>query len=243
MGATAHTATDRNAAGRFGRGSLLLLLALVLPAVLAGGLGLTRELLDQVRTRYGWSAYQRVLDWRELMDDYRDRDIPHQLQAVNRFFNEIRFLDDQEHWRQRDYWATPLEFLATNGGDCEDYSIAKYFTLRELGIPEDSLRITYVKALELDQAHMVLAYYPQPDAEPLILDNLKDKILPAAEREDLVPVYTFNGKGLWLSVERGRGRQLGGGNGMGRWKELMLRMRKDFGDDVVQPPGAEGDKS
>ncbi|WP_197479414.1 transglutaminase-like cysteine peptidase, partial [Oleiphilus sp. HI0132] len=81
-------------------------------------------------------------------------------------------------------WATPLEFLATNAGDCEDFSIAKYFTLREMGIPDDMIKITYVKALELNQAHMVLAYYPTPDAEPLILDNLINEIKPAGQRTD-----------------------------------------------------------
>ena len=59
------------------------------------------------------------------------------------------FEDDDQHWHQADYWATPIETLASNGGDCEDFSIAKYFTLRELGVAEQCLRLTNVNALSL----------------------------------------------------------------------------------------------
>ncbi len=114
------------------------------------------------------------------------------LQTVNSFFNRIPFLSDATHWSAEDYWATPAETVASNGGDCEDYSIAKYFLLREFGVPVERLRITYVKAIKLNQAHMVLAYYAAPGAEPLILDNLEDRVRPASDRPDLVPVYSFN---------------------------------------------------
>ena len=114
------------------------------------------------------------------------------LQAVNSFFNRIPFLPDNVHWGAEDYWATPAETVASHGGDCEDYSIAKYFLLKEYGVPVERLRITYVKAVKLNQAHMVLAYYAAPGGEPLILDNLDDRVRPASEREDLVPVYSFN---------------------------------------------------
>jgi len=94
------------------------------------------------------------------------------LQTVNSYFNRIPFLPDSTHWSAEDYWATPAETVASDGGDCEDYSIAKYFLLKEFGVPVERLRITYVKAVKLNQAHMVLAYYAAPGSEPLILDNL-----------------------------------------------------------------------
>ncbi len=81
-----------------------------------------------------------------------------------------------------------MELLTTNGGDCEDFSIAKYLTLRAMGVPDDQLRIIYVKALELNQAHMVLAWYKTPGSDPLILDNLINDIKPASQRNDLEPV-------------------------------------------------------
>ncbi len=114
------------------------------------------------------------------------------LQTVNTFFNRIPFLSDAVHWSAEDYWATPAETVGSHGGDCEDYSIAKYFLLKEFGVPVERLRITYVKAVKLNQAHMVLAYYAAPGAEPLILDNLDDRVRPASDRPDLIPVYSFN---------------------------------------------------
>jgi predicted transglutaminase-like cysteine proteinase len=130
-----------------------------------------------------------------------------------------------------DYWATPTEMLASNGGDCEDYSIAKYFTLLALGVNIDKLRITYVKARNLppaEQAHMVLTYYAKPDAIPLVLDNLVPEIKPASERADLLPVYSFNGDGLWLAKERGSGRVEGGSAKISLWTQLNSRMGKEF---------------
>lgn len=114
------------------------------------------------------------------------------LQIVNDQLNRIPWKTDQSHWGQVDYWATPAESVASNGGDCEDYAIAKYYLLKELGVPLERLRITYVKAMKLNEAHMVLAYYARPDADPLILDNLDKRVSPASERPDLVPVYSFN---------------------------------------------------
>lgn len=182
------------------------------------------QIIKQVSEKFGDKAASRLRFWQKTVLDAKNNTEAEQLEIVNRFFNQVRFLSDQEHWQREDYWATPLELLATNGGDCEDYSIAKYFTLRELGIPDDKLKITYVKAVQLNQAHMILAYYDFPGAEPLILDNLVDEILPASERPDLVPVYSFNGEGLWLSkLSSQEGKRLGNANKLDSWKDLMTR--------------------
>ncbi|MGI9537482.1 MAG: transglutaminase-like cysteine peptidase, partial [Desulfocapsaceae bacterium] len=117
-----------------------------------------------------------------------------------------------------------VEFLAQNGGDCEDFSIAKYFTLKKLGVDETKLNLTYAKAVELNQAHMVVTYYGQPEAEPLILDNLIDEIKPASLRPDLLPVFSFNGIGLWLAKERGRGKLVGNSSRYKHWQDLLGRM-------------------
>lgn len=116
------------------------------------------------------------------------------LQLVNDEINSrVKWLDDKVHWGVDDYWATPAETIGSAGGDCEDYSIAKYYMLKELGVPLSRLRITYVRALSLKgKAHMVLAYYSRPDADPLILDNLDPRVRPASQRLDLDPVYSFN---------------------------------------------------
>jgi predicted transglutaminase-like cysteine proteinase len=215
---------------RLGRpGGLAAAWVLVIQLAAAGGLSLSHDLLDRVGSRYGKAAAQRLLRWQQVMEANRDRPETEKLGIVNELFNRLRFLDDRKNWGKKDYWATPVEMLSANAGDCEDFSIAKYFTLKEMGVPGERLRITYVKSLSLDQAHMVLAYYPAPDAEPVLLDNLTDEIRPASERTDLVPVYSFNAEGLWLAVQRGQGRWVGGGGRIAPWRDLAMRMEKEHG--------------
>lgn len=184
------------------------------------------ETLDKAEKAYGREARQRLLDWQDLIrEDISGNDLE-KLEKVNDFFNQVQFIDDALLWKEKDYWATPVEFLARDGGDCEDFSIAKYFTLKNMGVAEERLNLTYVKALALDQAHMVVTYYQTPDGEPLILDNLNPKILPASQRSDLMPVFSFNGSGLWLAKERLRGRKVGSSDRYTRWKDLLERMPK-----------------
>ncbi len=139
----------------------------------------------------------------QLLEKAQPLDEEARLAAVNDFYNRrIQFRDDQEVWGVVDYWASPLETLEKGRGDCEDYAIAKYFSLLALGVEPARLRLVYVRAM-LDgrpQAHMVLAYYAQPQAEPLILDNLQPQIRPASARPDLSPVFSFNSEGLWSGV-------------------------------------------
>ncbi|HEX2796839.1 MAG TPA: transglutaminase-like cysteine peptidase [Immundisolibacter sp.] len=219
-GRSAHRSTGRR---RRRAGFGLLLAVLLLPAN-AVGPAFDTDALHAIERRYGPAAARRVQDWRQLIDTTRDRPLPARLQAVNDFFNQLLFVDDIIHWKKSDYWATPVEFLATEGGDCEDFAIAKYFTLLELGVPESRLQITYVKALRLNQAHMVLAYYANPAADPLVLDNLLPDVLPGSSRDDLVPVYSFNGQGLWISRARGRGKRVGGSERLSLWQDLITRM-------------------
>lgn len=207
------------------RSLLALLLSLVLATcALADGLRLSDGVLDWVTARYGTEARTRVVALRDLLANNVAADESAKLLLVNDFFNQIPFDDDWDLWDREDYWATPIEMLGIRGADCEDYAIAKYFSLRQLGVPEARLRITYVKAVELDQAHMVLAYYPQPEAEPLILDNLVPAIRPAGERDDLVPVYGFNGESLWLAANKGQGSKVGGASRIKRWNDLRAKM-------------------
>jgi predicted transglutaminase-like cysteine proteinase len=149
------------------------------------------------------------------------------LTRVNDFFNQrTRFVDDSKLWNVKDYWATPLEFLVKGAGDCEDYAIAKYFTLKALGIDDKKMRLTYVKALKLNQAHMVLTYFETPRSVPLVLDNLDTAIKPALQRKDLLPVYSFNGTGLWLAKAQGRGKKVGQSSRVNLWRDLNARMEK-----------------
>jgi predicted transglutaminase-like cysteine proteinase len=114
--------------------------------------------------------------------------------------------------------------LGSFGADCEDYSIAKYLSLKEIGVPIQKLRITYVRARQRTESHMVLAYYATPDADPLILDSLTGDIRPASQRPDLVPVYGFNDDDLWLPGGEGLP---GGASNVRPWRELLEKLAKE----------------
>lgn len=172
-------------------------------------------------------ARRRINEWQALLTDQRNADEQKQLEAVNLFFNNhLLFRDDIVIWDRDDYWASPIEALRKGAADCEDYAIAKYFTLRHLGVASEKLRITYVKALRLNKAHMVLTYYPTPTSIPLVLDNLTNNIQPATLRTDLLPVYAFNGEGLWLPGASGNQR-VGDSKRLSRWQELLTKMRAE----------------
>ncbi len=209
---------------------LLLVVALPMAVVLAAELTsvITDAQIAKLAGNFGPVARQRLTGWRDIVANSKYKSLPERqkLELVNDFMNQVPFISDAEHWGKEDYWATPIEFLSTNGGDCEDFSIAKYFTLRSIGVPEERLAITYVKEIvQYNQAHMVLAYFATPDAEPLILDNINKSIQPASRRSDLIPVYSFNGSGLWLAKEQaGRGQSVGGSDRIGHWRDLRARM-------------------
>ena len=173
-------------------------------------------------------------DWRRLIDEGRSLRAQDKLGRINQFFNrKIQFTDDLQAWGQTDYWATPIETLAKAKGDCEDFTIAKYFTLLEAGLPNEQLRLIYVKARiggpasTVTQAHMVLAYYPAPDEEPLILDNLITEIRPASRRPDLLPVFSFNSQGIWASSNASGMPSDSGVGRLTRWQELLKRVRAE----------------
>jgi len=210
------------------RPMLLMAMLFAVAVSMAGNQGFSAAFLNRIATQFGQAAKDRVSAWQRLIIRHSGDAEQASIHAVNDFFNQLHFVSDNQHWHQHDYWATPVEFLSTNGGDCEDFSIAKYFTLLELGVPDEKLRITYVKALRLHQAHMVLAYYETPDSEPLILDNLTDKIQLASHRDDLLPVYSFNGENLWMAKEHGQGRKIAGGSRrINLWRDLKVRMQQE----------------
>jgi predicted transglutaminase-like cysteine proteinase len=188
------------------------------------------RLLDRVEARFGMPGRQRVLVWTHdeegLSHRYRARPLP-LLAAVNRLANEIPAEADEQHWQRADYWATPAEFVASGAGDCEDFAFAKYFALRAAGVAAGQLRFVYVKALAAGRIenHLVLAYYERPDAEPMILDNLEDRVLPARERPDLVPVFSFAGDDA----------DLGSPATARRWRDLLARIAAERGLSKSEP--------
>ena len=189
-------------------------------------------MLELAEQRYGEQAVKTLTAWQQLIHTSQDSQTSQKLHAVNIFFNQrIHFNDDQRIWKQSDYWATPLETMGRRQGDCEDFSIAKYVSLLLAGVPVEQLRMVYVKARvgsaskNITQAHMVLAYYPTPNADPLILDNLNPQILPASQRRDLLPVFSFNSAGLWI---QGQNKPVGTAKKrLSRWRDLLNRMQAE----------------
>lgn len=205
---------------------LLFLVAVVAGAVITGeNFRIDRELLKQAEAKYGKDAVIRLLEWEEMIRQDRSRTDREKLEKTNHFFNSrIRFANDMEIWGVQDYWTTPFELLCKKAGDCEDFAIAKYFTLKAMGMEEEKLSIAYVKAIQYRIAHMVLTYYSEPDAEPLVLDNLTDTLSPASSRTDLIPVFSFNGSGLWTAKQRGKGIFAGGSHRIKPWQDLQQKM-------------------
>lgn len=208
---------------------LVIVAGLVANIAISGGdFSLDREVLQKAEKKYGKEAHNRLLAWEELIRQDRSSTDQEKLKKVNQFFNSrIRFASDIDVWGIQDYWATPIEFICKNTGDCEDFAIAKYFTLKTMGVPDEKLKITYVKAIQQDMHHMVLTYYRDPEAEPLVLDNLVDSVSPASKRTDLVPIFSFNGSGLWMAKQRGQGKMAGSANRIRLWQDLLKKMSEN----------------
>ncbi len=182
--------------------------------------------------RFGAPAAASFTDWQKLLKDGTGQPEAANLKRVNDFFNRrIRFDEDLAVWARSDHWATPMETLGRGAGDCEDFAIVKYYSLLLLGIPDEKLRLVYVQARlggvnsSITQAHMVLAFYPSPGAEPLILDNLINDLQLASRRPDLQPVFSFNSQGLWQGASGARGA--GGPGTLSRWQDLLRRARAE----------------
>ncbi|MBP7132039.1 MAG: transglutaminase-like cysteine peptidase [Aquabacterium sp.] len=206
------------------------------PAVLAAGLvlaGMTthawmnERMLAQAQ-RMGPPAAARAQVLAQEIVEAQGLDEIARLKGVNAFFNRaIVFREDKDVWGQVDYWASPLEMMNRGQGDCEDFAIAKYFALMAAGVPSAKLRLVYVRAQigAVTQAHMVLAYYRDPMAEPLILDSLLGDIRPASRRPDLSPVFSFNAEGLWQGV--GASRAGDPSARLSRWRDMLTKAKAE----------------
>lgn len=190
--------------------------------------------LDHYAGLFGQAARARLQSWKDFVPATAgsaaargsggEADL---LRPVNGFFNRLPAVDDIVNWRVEDYWATPSEFMAIGGGDCEDYAIAKYFTLKELGVPIARLRLVYASTWQSSVGHLVLAYYSAPGADPLIMDNLEGGIRPASQRKDLTPVYLFNDDDLEL-LRPGAPMVRHGSQSLRKWRDLLDKLTREL---------------
>jgi len=212
---------------------MLILVGLVFSGCFVAALALD---MTQIQARFKklGGHPEALTEWQIMLHDANDMQVSDKLKRVNEFFNRhIAFAENKEVWGKDDYWATPLESLAKSKGDCKGYVIAKYYALIELKVPVKQLRLIYVKAqiggLEsnIQQSHMILAYYATPEAEPLILDNLITEIRPASRRTDLFPVFSFNSEGVFVGVSGGASVGPGGVGQLSHWADLLRRAHEE----------------
>lgn len=190
-----------------------------------------QKMQESMRSRYGDDGIALLDAWQRMLADANRNSTEDKLIQVNQFFNRhVRYTEDAVLWKKSDFWATPLDLMGMRAGDCEDYTIAKYLSLLQLGFSDQQLRLIYVKAQiggaqsKIFQAHMVLGYYSTPDATPLILDSLINTIEPANQRPDLRPVFSFNSEGLWVGNKETTADPTAR---LSRWRDLLARVHEE----------------
>ena len=141
------------------------------------------------------SATCTTKGWKEFITKLQGKDLTTQLKEVNRAFNSHRYILDINNWGEEDYWETPYQFLKKNG-DCEDYAISKYFTLKALGVPIEDMRVVALQDLNLNLGHAVLVVYVGD--QPMLLDNQIASVVPANSIKHYNPVFSINEDGWWL---------------------------------------------
>ena len=234
--ASVRRSNNGSSPGRRWIGLVLLVLGGTVAGVRADALAPVawRAAEQQLASTPAWLAWRELIEIQRRqwlrMDPGKERAV---LEAVNAFWNRIPYVEDQDHWGVEDYWASPLETLLSNGADCEDYVIGKYFTLIEIGVAAHQLRLTHAALKGSSLPHMVLAYYPRAGADALILDNLTPAISPSARRTDLLPVYGFNDEYYWLADSTSFREPA---NRMVRWRELRERIASQAGPQLEGAP-------
>ncbi len=210
-------------------GLIFILLSVSTPKYVAAQVTI-KKLQSISEQKYGKTAAETITNWQSLLKNSTELSTEEKLFKINNFFNKrVRFESDNLIWQQADYWATPLETLEKARGDCEDFSIAKYFSLILLGIPEEQLQLTYVNATrsfpdrQINQTHMVVTYFPE-NSVPLVLDNLISEIRPRTERSDLKTIFSFNDDGFWIA---GQSQPNSPETKIRRWGEVKARMQAE----------------
>ena len=142
----------------------------------------------------------RLQDWQEFLTGIANEDEAEQLYRVNRYMNHYRYRTDQRNWQRPDYWAVP-EQLFDRGGDCEDYAIAKYVSLRALGIPAERMRVVVVYDRNKREDHAVLLV--SAANETLVLDNKYERVVSWSDtRSRYKPFYSLNENSVWIHATK-----------------------------------------
>ncbi len=194
---------------------LMILLATLVVAVSAQTTTrffVPEKLVNSFEKKYSQQAVRRLNGLLVMMEKQTGLPEDQIVINVNSFFNQLEYRSDIKTWNKSDYWASRLEFLGKGQGDCEDYAVSKFLTMIQLGVPDKKLFLTYVRAIGFPEpAHLVVTYYKKMGTVPFVLDNYNKKILPATQRTDLVPVYSFTAKDLYIQKQHGLGKRVSRG--------------------------------
>jgi predicted transglutaminase-like cysteine proteinase len=134
-------------------------------------------------------------EWQEFLKEQKGRARKDQVEAVNEYMNRHRYFTDPRNYGISDYWASPTEFLQRDG-DCEDYAIAKFISLRALGFDNSEVRLVVVHDLNLKLGHAILVVYL--DGKALILDNQIREVVEASFIRHYKPIYSINEVHWWM---------------------------------------------
>lgn len=141
------------------------------------------------------SSNEVVQKWRSSLAPLNGLPLRQMASEVNNLMNKVRYIGDQKNWGKSDYWETPIEFL-TYGGDCEDFAIAKYVSLRALGVPDRAMRVAIVKDTQKGIPHAILIVYTEDG--PMVLDNQIKQMTEASAINHYKPIYSINRTAWWL---------------------------------------------
>ena len=168
---------------------------------------------------------KRLQKYNELKVKIENYDLIRKLSHTNTFINKILPQFDNKSPSIDDYWATPKEFLINGHGDCEDYAIAKYFTLLELGIKKENLYFAVVDVKARNGSHMVLLYSENKNESPLVLDNLSSLVIPLTRRVDLIPKFAFNEIDSYYLTNKNFTKKINLNWGKeNKWEKLLYRV-------------------
>ncbi len=162
----------------------------------------TSVLERDVRQRAAPSEAPYLSAWLEFLESQRSADEEHQLDAVNRYVNRIPFISDLENYGVYDWWATPAEFFSRNGGDCEDYVITKYLSLKELGRSPDKMRLVVLWDQDRQQYHAVLEY--ALNGGSVLLGSRHPHLFRWSDVPNFHPIFALNERSYWIFDARHR---------------------------------------
>ena len=180
---------------------------------------------SDILSMYGSHSHNRAKEIFVKLKLFKNKRDISKVKSVNDIINQnIKYLSDEVNWNTNDYWSTPFELIGNGYGDCEDYAIAKFFLLLKMGIPKEKLKIVYARQLEVDKPHMVLAYH-ESENNIYILDNYDKRLLKINQRKDLIPIYSFNSKSIWITNINKKDKKVVNHSGLSKFEDLIVRIK------------------